>query len=110
MTLTYAHIEKLFHRYRAGLTRRLLAIVNSRDAAADLLQDTYMRLLRFASTQPVEQPCSLLHRIAANLAIDHLRAKRGPVLHLFSAQPLTRYDKNRVDNTSLKMILRTRIK
>lgn len=77
MKLTYAHIEELFHWYQAELTRRLLAMVNSRDAAADLLQDTYVRLLRFTSTQPVEQPRALLHRIAANLAIDHLRTKRG---------------------------------
>jgi len=40
MTLTYAHIEDLYHRYRAELTRRLFAMVSSRDAAADLLQDT----------------------------------------------------------------------
>lgn len=77
MTLTYAHIEELFHRYRAELTRRLLTMVSSHDAAADLLQDTYVRLLRFARMQPVEQPRALLHRIAKNLAIDYLRTKRG---------------------------------
>ncbi len=77
MTLTYAHIEELFHRYRPELIRRLLAMVSSRDAAADLLQDTYVRLLRLADTQSVEQPRALLHRIATNLAIDHLRTKRA---------------------------------
>lgn len=79
MTLTYAYIEELFHRYRAELTRRLLVMVHSRDVAADLVQDSYVRLLKIADTQPIEQPRALLHRIAANLAIDHLRATRdGP--------------------------------
>lgn len=77
MTITYAHIEELFHRYRAELMRRLLVMVRSRDVAADLVQDSYVRLLKVADTQSIEQPRALLHRIAANLAIDHLRATRG---------------------------------
>ncbi|GKS56764.1 DNA-directed RNA polymerase sigma-70 factor [Nitrospira sp.] len=77
MTLTFAHIEDLFHRYREELTRRLFTMVHSRETAADLVQETYVRLLRLADTQPVEQPRALLHRIATNLAIDHLRASRN---------------------------------
>lgn len=79
MTLTYAQIEDLFHRYRDELTRRLHAMTNSRETAADLMQETYVRLLRLTDTQSVEQPRALLHRIATNLAIDHLRARKsGP--------------------------------
>ena len=75
--LTYAQIEDLFNRYREELTRRLLTMVNSRETAADLLQETYVRLLRLPGTRAVEQPRALLHRIATNLAIDHLRARKN---------------------------------
>jgi len=73
MTLSYAQIEDLFHRHRDELTRRLITMVNSRDTAADLVQETYLRLLGLVNQQAVEHPRALLHRIAANLAIDHLR-------------------------------------
>ena len=77
MILKNAQIEDLFHQYRDELFRRLSAMVKSPDTAADLLQETYTRLLRLANTKPVEQPRALLHRIATNLAIDHLRAHKG---------------------------------
>lgn len=79
MTLSYAQIEHLFHQYRDELTRRLMAMVNSRDTAADLMQETYLRLVRLANTTTVEHPRALLHRIATNLAIDHLRTSKSGV-------------------------------
>ncbi len=79
MALTTAQIADLFSLYRDELMRRLVGMVRSRDTAADLMQDTYVRLLRITDAQPVEQPRALLHRIARNLAIDYLRArKNGP--------------------------------
>ncbi|OQW30872.1 MAG: hypothetical protein A4E19_09000 [Nitrospira sp. SG-bin1] len=79
LTLSYVQIASLFHRYREELTRRLVGMVKSRETAADLVQDTYLRLLRLADTHVVEQPRALLHRIAANLAIDHLRKEKNGV-------------------------------
>ncbi len=79
LTLTSVHMTNLFHRYREELTRRLIGMVKSRETAADLVQDTYLRLLRFGDQQVVEQPRALLHRIAANLAIDHLRKEKNSV-------------------------------
>jgi len=76
MTLTCAQIEDLFHRHRDELLHRLVRMVNCRDTAADLVQETYVRLMRCAGTQAVEQPRALLHRIATNLAIDHLRTRK----------------------------------
>ena len=78
MILTHTQITDLFHQYREELTRRLLGMVKCRETAADLVQDTYVRLLRMADTQAVEEPRALLHRIAANLAIDHLRRDKHP--------------------------------
>lgn len=82
LRLTYTQIASLFHQYREELTRRLVGMVKSHDTAADLVQDTYVRLLRLGETQVVEQPRALLHRIAANLAIDHLRKEKSG-LHAF---------------------------
>lgn len=76
-TLSFAQIEGLFHQYREELMRRLTAFVHSRDTAADLVQETYLKLLSLAETQVVEQPRALLHRIATNLAIDHLRKDKS---------------------------------
>ncbi len=77
LRLTYAQIASLFHQYREELTRRLVGIVKSHETAADLVQDTYVRLLRLGDAHVVEQPRALLHRIAANLAIDHLRKEKN---------------------------------
>lgn len=79
LRLTYAQIASLFHQYREELTRRLVGIVKSRETAADLVQDTYVRLLRLGEAHVVEQPRALLHRIASNLAIDHLRKEKSGI-------------------------------
>lgn len=77
MILTYVQIEDLFHKYRDELTRRLVAMVKSHDIAAELMQETYLRLLGLVDTHAVDHPRALLHRIATNLAIDHLRKDKN---------------------------------
>lgn len=79
IALTYTQIASLFHQYREELTRRLIGMVKSRETAADLVQDTYLRLLRLGNQHVVEQPRALLHKIATNLAIDHLRKEKHGV-------------------------------
>ncbi len=79
IAITYAQVASLFHQYREELIRRLTGMVKSRETAADLVQDTYLRLLRVAGQQTVEQPRALLHKIATNLAIDHLRKEKHGV-------------------------------
>jgi RNA polymerase sigma-70 factor (ECF subfamily) len=79
LRLTYTQIASLFHQYREELTRRLVRMVKSHETAADLVQDTYVRLLRLGDAHVVEQPRALLHRIAANLAIDHLRKEKNSI-------------------------------
>ena len=79
IALTYTQIASLFHQYREELTRRLIGMVKSRETAADLVQDTYLRLLRLGNQHVVEQPRALLHKIATNLAIDHLRKEKHSV-------------------------------
>lgn len=74
--LTYSQIASLFQQYRDELTRRLTGMLKSRETAADIVQDTYVRLLRLGDQHVVEQPRALLHKIATNLAIDHLRREK----------------------------------
>lgn len=76
IALTFTQIASLFHQYREELTRRLIGMVKSRETAADLVQDAYLRLLRVGDQHVVEQPRALLHKIATNLAIDHLRKEK----------------------------------
>ncbi|CAI4030301.1 hypothetical protein DNFV4_00729 [Nitrospira tepida] len=73
MSLTSQDIERLFHECRQQLIRSLYRIVRCEDAAADLAQETYLRLVSLAPTTSVAYPRALLFRTAANLAIDYLR-------------------------------------
>lgn len=73
MSLTYLKIEDLFHQYRDELIRRLTRLVRCEETAADLVQETYLRLIRLIDSQRVLYPRALLFRTATNLAIDYLR-------------------------------------
>lgn len=73
MHLTCQDIEHLFHEHRHEVTRCLYRIVRCEQAAADLTQETYMRLVNLAQTTSVLYPRALLFRTATNLAIDYLR-------------------------------------
>lgn len=73
MNLTCQDIEHLFHAHRHELTRSLYRMVRCEQAAADLAQETYMRLVSLAQTTSVTYPRALLFRTATNLAIDYLR-------------------------------------
>lgn len=61
-------------------TRRELFVYLSRkvgrDDASDLLQETFVRVLRHGRFDAVADPQSLLRRIAVNLARDHARRRR----------------------------------
>ena len=57
---------------RSFLTRRL----GCPDLAADLVQDTYIRLATRPDADVHDNPRALVFRIAANLATDHSRKQR----------------------------------
>jgi RNA polymerase sigma-70 factor (ECF subfamily) len=68
-------IGRLFLRNR----RELLAYFSrkvGRDDASDLLQETFVRVLRHGRFEAAADPPSLLQRIAVNLARDHARRRR----------------------------------
>ncbi|SLM50107.1 putative RNA polymerase sigma factor FecI (Sigma-19) [Nitrospira japonica] len=62
-----------FQQYAQELQRFLQRRLGCPEAAADLLQETFLRVAQLpASTQP-DNPRAFLFRIASNLAIDELR-------------------------------------
>lgn len=66
----------LYDRHQHMVYRTALAITGDPDAAADLLQDTFLRLHRFASHIDTARPLEpWLYRITANLAYTWV--KRG---------------------------------
>jgi RNA polymerase sigma factor (sigma-70 family) len=69
-------LEGFFHDYQPELLARLKRIVGCADTAADLAQETYVRLMRAPHAQAITHPRAYLHRIATNLALDHLRKEK----------------------------------
>jgi RNA polymerase sigma factor (sigma-70 family) len=68
-------VTTLCERYYRELERFLLRRVHSPDIAADLTQETYLRLLRARDTEKIEDVRGFLFTIASNLARDHLRQR-----------------------------------
>lgn len=86
MSLTQLQIEELFAVQREALSRRLVRLVRSKELAADLVQETFVRLMAMAGTQTVLNPRALLFRTASNLAIDHLRRQKIESRHIRDAR------------------------
>ncbi|SLM50098.1 ECF subfamily RNA polymerase sigma-24 factor [Nitrospira japonica] len=88
MSLTYLQLEQLFASQREALSRRLMRLVRSKELAADLIQETFVRLMGMSETQTVSNPRALLFRTASNLAIDHLRKQKVESRHISESVPL----------------------
>jgi RNA polymerase sigma factor (sigma-70 family) len=73
-----ALLTMLFNKYRASLYRHLLGLVPSRDDAAELVQECYVRLLRHSDVARFDDVArGYLFRTATNLARDHFRRRRS---------------------------------
>jgi RNA polymerase sigma factor (sigma-70 family) len=68
-------IAIVFQRYHRELKRFLIRRVRSPEIAADLAQETYLRLLRIPNTDKIEDFRGFLFTIAGNLACDYLRQR-----------------------------------
>jgi RNA polymerase sigma factor (sigma-70 family) len=68
--------QDLFERHQFALYGYLSGLLKSREEAREILQETYLRLLRQPSFDHVrENARAYLFQIAANLARDHFRRK-----------------------------------
>jgi len=69
-----AYFAALFYKYRASLFRYLSGLVSSPEDAAELVQESYTRLLQHEDVARLEAVSrSYLFQIATNLARDHFR-------------------------------------
>ncbi len=73
-------LDGLFRRYRKELNGLAYSRLKDRDAAQDVVQDAFLRLLRRLAGEPVafvaDSPRFLLRRIVSNLTIDLIRQDR----------------------------------
>ncbi len=63
-----------FHSLYQNYARELWAFVQrrvGREEAADVVQDTYLRVLQYGDKRQLENPRAYLYRVAANVATDH---------------------------------------
>lgn len=66
----------LYDRHRNLVYRTALGIINDEEAAADLLQDAFLRLHRFAEKVDAERPLEpWLYRVTANLAYTWMKRR-----------------------------------
>lgn len=74
--MTSADIEQLYREYQSVLIRWLARLVRCEETAADLAQESYLRVAGAAGEQVIRHPRAFLFRTARNLALDHLRKMR----------------------------------
>jgi len=80
-----AYLTLLFNKYRGPLQRYLAGLVGSSDDAAELVQESYFRLMRHTEVTQLEAIArSYLFQTATNLARDYhrRRAVRRPELNV----------------------------
>lgn len=72
-----AFLTLLFNKYRGALLRHVGRFATSREDAADIVQDTYLRVMhRVNMTRFDAEARSYLFQTATNLARDHFRRQR----------------------------------
>jgi RNA polymerase sigma factor (sigma-70 family) len=72
-----AFLTLLYSKYRAPLFRYVNGIIASRDEATDLVQETYLRVMRRSQVATFEFSArNYLFETATNLARDHIRRQR----------------------------------
>lgn len=74
-------IGELFERNRRQLARFLSRRLGPEDAS-DIVQETFVRVLRAERLEAMEDPPSWLRHIALNLARDHVRKRRTEAKYL----------------------------
>lgn len=84
-SLIFAQLIKNYEQEIRGV---LIRRCGCAETAADILQETYQRLLSSGLWQQAENPRALLHRIAANLATDYERRQATQSKYITPAEEL----------------------
>lgn len=69
-------VLSLFRQYSGELLSFLTAKLGCREQAADVVQETYMRVLSLENPYAILQPRAFLYKTALNLTIDAFRRQR----------------------------------
>jgi RNA polymerase sigma-70 factor (ECF subfamily) len=69
-------VEDLYLRHDAALRRFLARMLHCDDAAADVAQEAWARLVRLGPKRAVDDPKAYLYQIAANAARDRMARER----------------------------------
>ena len=69
-------VAALYRRHHGALRRFLTRMLRCEDSAADVAQETYLRLLRLGPRRKVADPRAYLFQVAANAARDRLARER----------------------------------
>lgn len=69
-------VEELYLLHHDALRRFLTRMLRSEDAAAEVAQDAYVRLIRYRPQRTVEDPKAYLFMVAANAARDRMARER----------------------------------
>lgn len=75
-SMTTDELELAFRAHASELRSFLHRQLRNPEAAADLTQETYLRLLRQPPRKPVLNLRGFIFKIARNLAIDHARSRQ----------------------------------
>jgi RNA polymerase sigma factor (sigma-70 family) len=77
-----AFVARLFEPLRPLLLRHLTDLLGRRDEAEDVVQETYLRLLRAHDLDPAgARVRAFVFKVATNLAYDRFRQRRVRVVH-----------------------------
>jgi RNA polymerase sigma factor (sigma-70 family) len=69
-------VRVIYQEHGRELERFLVRRLTCPETAADLTQETFVRLLRSGPAEQIENVRAYLFRTAANLAVDHLRRRK----------------------------------
>lgn len=91
-----------FQEHYADLLRFLARRLGDVEHAADVAQDTYLRLAALPAGEPIKEPRAFLFRVAGNLAIDRLRVEnRLAALHAEEGAAMDLHDPTSCPQSSL---------
>lgn len=79
-------INTLYQLHCKELLHHLLRFVKCPETAQDLVQESYLVLVRTSANTTIEYPRGFLYRTASNLALDHLRHNKVVESHQEIAQ------------------------
>ncbi|WGS85480.1 sigma-70 family RNA polymerase sigma factor [Methylomonas sp. UP202] len=75
MNSHYPPLIIAYMRHQTELRQFLQRQVNCREAAADLLQDTFLQIADYPGQDAITNCRAFLYRVAGNLALDYLRSQ-----------------------------------